>query len=262
MKLKTYQILNIFGLLLVLVVNYLANALPIAGKTTGELSGLYPSLFTPAGITFSIWGLIYLFLILFVFYQSKGLFSNSKIPHNRFLYRIDIWFFVSSLANASWIFAWHHQVMWLSMLLMLILFFSLLMVYLRLGVGHRIVSRGERYLVHLPFSVYLGWITVATIANAAALLIKFNWNGFGLSDEFWASLMIAVAAAVAIILLLRRKDYFFSIVIIWAFVGIIYKRSMPGSEFYLSVVTAASAGIFLIAATIIFQVVKRFARKG
>lgn len=261
MKLKTYQILNITGLLFVLVVNYLANALPIAGKTTGELSDLYPSLFTPAGFTFSIWGVIYLLLILFIIYQSKGLFSNSKIPRNRFLYRIDIWFFISSLANAFWIFAWHYQVVWLSMLLMFILFFSLLMVYLRLGVGHRIVTRGERYLVHLPFSVYLGWITVATIANAAALLIKYNWNGFGLSDEFWASLMIAVAALLAITLLVKRKDYFFSLVMMWAFTGILVRR-LSADEISLAVILTAGTGIFLVLGVFIFQAVKAYMKRA
>ena len=261
MKIKTYQILNIIGLLGVITINFLANALPIAGKNTGELSDLYPSLFTPAGFTFSIWGIIYLLLIIFTVYQSKGLFGESNIPRNKFLYRIDIWFFVSSLANMAWVFAWHHQMVWLSMLLMLVILGSLLLIYLRLGVGLRTTEKKEKYLVHLPFSVYLGWITVATIANAATVFISYNWNGFGISPEIWTSVMIAIATIITLIVLITRKDLFYSLVIIWAFIGIIYKRIQPEQEFYLSIIIAAAAGIFLIASTIIFQAVKRFAKK-
>jgi len=262
MKIKLYQILNLIGLAGVITVNYLANALPIAGKTTGELSDLYPSLFTPAGFTFSIWGLIYLLLIIFGVYQSKGLFSNSNIPQNDYLKRIGPWFFISSLANMAWIFAWHHQVVWLSMLIMLVMLFSLITIYLQLGIDHRIVSKNQRYFVNMPFSVYLGWITVATIANAATLLINLHWGGFGIGQEIWTSLMISIAAILTLVILFTRKDFFYSLVIIWAFVGIIYKRSQPGEDFYLSIIITASAGIFLIAATLIFQAVKRFVRKG
>lgn len=262
MKIKLYQILNIVGLIGVIIVNYLAVALPINGKTPGEISDLYPSLFTPAGITFSIWSVIYLLLIIFSVYQAKGLFGNSNIPQNEYLLKIGPWYFITSLTNIGWIFAWHYQVMWLAMLLMLTFLFSLITIYQRLDIGRSIVSKNRRYLVHLPFSVYLGWITVATIANAATLFLYWHWNGFGIAPEVWTSLMISVAAIIALIILFTRKDFFYSLVIIWAFAGIIYKRTMPGEEFYLSVVIAASAGIFLIAATIIFQTVKRFVKKG
>ncbi len=261
MQLKTYQILNIVGVLVVLVINYLAVALPIAGNTTGELSARYPSMFTPAGFTFSIWGLIYLLLIIFAIYQSRGLFGNSDLPQNRFLYRINIWFFISSLANGGWIFAWHHQVIWLSMLLMLVVFFSLLTIYLRLEIGHRVVSRAERFMVHMPFSVYLGWITVATIANAAVLLIRYHWNGFGLGGEFWASLMVAIAAVIAVAMLFRRRDLFYSLVIIWAFVGIISKRTSSGDAPTSAIVVTAALGILLLVAVNIYLAVTGFRRK-
>jgi hypothetical protein len=258
MKIRIFQILNLLGLCGVIAVNYLANALPIAGKTTGELSDLYPSLFTPAGFTFGIWGVIYLLLIIFAVYQAKGLFGNSNIPQNEYIRQIGPWFFVSSLTNISWIFAWHHQVVWLSMLIMIVFLISLISAYLRLGIGQRIVSKNQRYFVNMPFSVYLGWITVATIANASTLLIHYNWSGFGISGEQWTIIMIAAATLINLIILFRRKDLFYSLVIIWALAGIIYKRTQPEEEFYLSVVIAAFSGIFLIASTIVYQAVKRF----
>lgn len=262
MKIKALQILNLVSLAGVITVNFLANALPIAGKTTGELSDLYPSLFTPAGFTFSIWGVIYILLIIFAVYQAKGLFGNSNIPQNDFVRKIGPWFMISSLGNMSWIFAWHYQVVWLSMLLMLVILISLIKMYLNLGIGQRIVSKNQRNMVHHPVSVYLGWITVATIANASTLLIDLNWNGFGISGEIWTALMIAAATLITIAVLFVKRDLFYSLVIIWAFIGIVSKRVSAGEPLYLSIVILASAGIFLIAATIIFQAVKRFVRRG
>jgi len=261
MKIKTFQILNILGLTGVITVNFLANALPVAGTTTGELSDLYPSLFTPAGFTFSIWGVIYVLLIIFIFYQAKGVFGQSNIPQNRFLYRIDIWFFVSSLGNIAWIFAWHHQIIWLSMVLMLVILSSLIVIYLRLGIDRRLVGKRERDMVNRPFSVYLGWITVATIANAAVLLIRYNWQGFGLSHQAWTLIMTGVSTILALLMLFLRKDFLFSLVIVWALIGIISKRTMPGEDFYLWIILMAAAGIFVIIAAIIFQLVKKFFQK-
>lgn len=261
MRIKTYQILNIIGLIAGLVVNYLANALPIAGHNTGELSDSYPSLFTPAGITFSIWGVIYLLLIIFTVYQAKGLFKESNIPQNRYLYRIDVWFFVTSVLNVSWIFAWHYQVVWLSMVLMLLFLFSLIFIYLRLGIGHRVVSRSEKYLVHMPFSVYLSWISVATIANASTLLIRYNWNGWGIRPEMWSVIMILIAILLTLIVLFSRKDFFYGLVIIWALAGIIYKHTEIAETYYGSIVWTAGIGILIILVVAIFQAVKKFNRK-
>jgi hypothetical protein len=261
MQIKAYQILNIIGLVLVLIINFLANALPIGGRTTGELSALYPSLFTPAGYVFSIWGVIYFLLIIFAGFQARGLFSDPKKFNNRFLYRIDIWFFVSCIGNASWIFAWHYQLVWLSMVLMLVILCSLIIIYLRLGIGHRIVGKNERNMVHHPFSVYLGWITVATIANAATVFIRYQWNGAGISEEVWTSVMITIASAISVIMLFVRKDLLFSLVIIWAFSGIIFRQMNSETTFYPSILFTAFAGIFFITTTIIFQMVRRFIKK-
>lgn len=261
MKLKVYQILNVIGLLAVIAVNFLANSLPIGGKTTGEISADFPSLFTPAGFTFSIWGVIYLLLIAFIIYQSKGLFGDSNLKQNRFLYRIDIWFFLSSLANIAWLFAWHHQIIWLSLVFMAVLLGSLVTIYANLGAGKRIISRMEHFLVHVPFSIYLGWITVATIANVSIFLLKINWNRFGFSPEFWTVVMIAVAAIVGIYILLLRKDFFYSMVIVWALFGIISKRMADEAESMEPIIVAAGAGILLILAVNIFYAVKRFLKK-
>ena len=211
------QILNILALAATIVVNILANTIPIGGKATGELSALYPNLFVPAGITFSIWGVIYIMLVIFVLYQAKDLFKLKKDP---IVDQISWWFVVTALANIAWIYAWHYEQVFLSLLFMLVLLAALLKIYTRLGIGQRSVSRSEKYLVHLPFSIYLGWITVATIANVTALLVALNWNRFGLSEVFWTVLLLIIAAAITLAMMQRRNDVFFAIVVIWAFVGI------------------------------------------
>lgn len=177
-------LINLLGLTGVLVVNTLANTLPINGITTGELSAEYPNLFVPAGITFAIWGVIYLALVGFSVYSvtirlQKGAAANGRTD---FLGVIGPWFFISCLANMTWIIAWHHRMIWISEFLMLILLTSLIAIYIRLYIG-RVVRPAEKIWVHLPFSIYLGWITVATVANITALLVHLGWSGAPLQNQ-------------------------------------------------------------------------------
>lgn len=217
----TVQLLNIAAFLGTILVNYLANAVPLGGRSTGEISELYPNLFTPAGYTFAIWGLIYLLLALFVIYQAKDIHKLNKDP---IVEKVGGWFFVASLANMAWIFAWHYLLPGLSLLIMLVLLVSLIMIYLRLGIGREQVSVMRKYLVHLPFSVYLGWISVATIANVSAYLVSVEWGGWGLSQVTWTVIVIIVGTLIALNALRSRGDVFYSLVFIWAFIGIFVKR--------------------------------------
>ncbi|MEJ2740055.1 MAG: hypothetical protein P8105_09565, partial [Dehalococcoidia bacterium] len=208
-------VLNLLGFLGVLVVNALANALPINGITTGELSDLYPNLFVPAGLTFSIWGVIYVLLALFIVFQIISVIKRSA-QGLAFTGRIGIFFFISCIANMGWIFAWHYRILTLSLVIMLLLLGSLITIYIRLRIGRSGASKSERYMVHLPFSVYLGWITIATIANVTALLVDAGWNNFGLSGQFWAVLVIAIGIAITLIVLSIRRDVFYALVVDWA----------------------------------------------
>ncbi|RQD77224.1 MAG: tryptophan-rich sensory protein [Candidatus Syntrophonatronum acetioxidans] len=220
---RRFQALNLLGFIGMVIINYLANALPLNNMTTGELSDLYPNLFTPAGFTFSIWGVIYLLLLGFSLYQARDIFSFPKVEMP-FLYRIGYLFFISSLLNGAWIFAWHYTQIFASMAIMVALLLVLIMIYLNLGIGERRVSSQESFWVHLPFQVYLGWITIATIANASALLVHVGWGRFGLSESFWTVLMIGVAALLTIAFLTLRQDLAVSLVSLWAILGIAVKR--------------------------------------
>lgn len=222
--LKLLQVGNIIAVILTIIVNGLANILPIGGKYTGELSDAIPNLFVPVGITFAIWGVIYVLIILFAIYLGKDLFKKDK-KTKPFLEKISFFFILASIGNIVWIFLWHYQQIALSLLAMILLFVSLLVIYLKLKIGVEKVTLNEKLFIHVPISVYLGWITVATIANVTAVLVDIGWDGFGISEQIWTILVIIVAAIITVLMLVTRKDYAYSAVIIWALIGIYLKRT-------------------------------------
>ena len=250
------SILNLLGFFGTVVVNALAVILPINNITTGELSDLYPNLFVPAGLTFAIWGLIYVLLGIFVIYPLIP--SVRRDPQKiAFVQRIGPLFFISCLANIGWIYAWHYQIVPLSLILMLILLGCLLAIYLRLNIGKSEATKAEKYLVHLPFSVYLGWITIATIANVTALMMDINWNAWGLGEQFWAVAVIIVGIAISLSILFTRKDIFYCLVVDWAILGILLKRLSPTEVRVQSVIVVTIVGLVLISVGVIAQAIRK-----
>jgi benzodiazapine receptor len=220
MKDKTRQIVNVAATILVLAVNGLANALPLNGQMTGEISDRFQVYFVPAGYVFSIWGLIYLALIAFTIYQALP--AQRETPA---LQRIGLLYAASSVANVAWLFLWHYERFPLTMLAMLILLGTLIALYMRVGIGRVQVGPAQRWLVHVPFSIYLGWITVATIANATTVLTDLNWNGWGIGPQAWAVIMMLAATAIAWLMSLTRGDIAYALVLVWALAGIAVKHA-------------------------------------
>lgn len=212
------QIVNIFALGAVLTINALANILPINGQTTGELSDKYPSLFTPAGYVFSIWGLIYLLLAVFIVYQALP--SQKDNPR---LERLGYAFAISCIFNFAWIIVWHYELIFLSQVMMLGILATLIMSYERLGIGSSEVPVAERWAVRLAFSIYLGWITVATVANTSVLLISWGFDG-GAFAPLWTVIAIVAALGIGLTVLARRGDSPYTLVLVWAFAGIAVKQ--------------------------------------
>jgi hypothetical protein len=241
---KHLQVLNIVGFLGVLTMNFLAVSLPLMGRTPGEISDLFPSLFTPAGFTFSIWSVIYILLAIFVFRQANGLFKKGK-PAPESVSVIGWLFFINCLCNIAWLFAWHSLSFSLSFLLMLGILATLIIIYLKLrNFG------GAHWLTTLPFSIYLGWITVATIANASVLLIDLEWDGFGIAGATWAAIMIGAGTLIGLGVLFRERDTWYVLVLIWAFFGIYSKRA--GETPVVETVTTAAmvAAIVLLISSV------------
>jgi benzodiazapine receptor len=215
----TRQIFVVVATLATIIVNTLANALPLNGLNTGEISDRFDVYFVPAGYVFSIWGLIYLGLLAYAVYQAL---STQK--ENPRLQKTGWLFVLSSVGNIAWIFLWHYEVFTVTIFAMLLLLICLILIYLRLEIGRSGVSLGEKWFVRIPFSIYLGWITVATIANMTSLLDYLNWGGWGISDELWAVIMLFVGVVVATAVFISRKDIAYMLVIIWAFAGIVAKN--------------------------------------
>lgn len=214
------QVVNVLSVIATIAVNGLANALPLNGMNTGEISDRFQVYFVPAGYVFSIWGLIYLGLIAFAVYQALP--SQRENPRLR---RVGYLFTLSGVLNIGWLFAWHYEQFALSVVLMLALLATLIAIFGRLRIGRVQPAARELWAVDIPVSIYLGWITVATIANITSFLDFINWNGFGIAPETWTLLMFGAAVLVAAAMTLSRRNLPYLLVLVWALSGIAIKHS-------------------------------------
>lgn len=212
------RIIPVFTLLVVLIVNFLANYLPIGGRTTGEVSSAYPSLFTPAGFTFSIWGLIYTLLIAYVIFQL--------LPRNKYrpiFDRINRHFVVNCAANALWIICWHYEFITLSLILMAVILTSLIGIYRHILPG-KLEGFRDHLFIKIPFSLYLGWITVATLANISVEQTVIGMDNWIMTKTVWVFVELALAGAVGTVMIIRYRDPIFGGVVAWAAYGITEKQ--------------------------------------
>jgi len=243
---------NIVAFVLTVIVNSLAGSTKlIGGVTTAQISDANPTLITPAGYVFSIWGIIYFLLGVFVVFQAlpsqKGKEYTKKIS----------WLFVlSSIINIVWLFLWQYNFLSLSVVLMFLLLISLILIYTRLGIGKTQAKLSEKLAIRLPFSIYLGWITIASIANVSVTLVSVGWDGFGIGAETWATLIVIVALVITLLVLATRKDLGYGLVIVWALIGIAVKQS--GNQ---NILTLLEASIIIIlvamAATLLVNRLKK-----
>ena len=241
------QIANLLSVILALMVNVLASTLPLNGQNTGEISDRFQVYFVPAGYVFSIWGIIYLGWIAFTIFQFQPAQKESAR-----LRRLGYLFALSNIANAAWLFCWHYNLFGLSVLVMLTLLGLLIASYLRLNVNRSPVSPLEYWSVDVLFSVYLGWITVATVANIADWLYFIGWDGFGISAQIWAVIMLAVASLLGLVMAITRRDVGYLVVLLWAYIGIAVKQTTAPM-----VVTSAWMAAVLMAGLAIISLVRR-----
>ena len=230
--------------------NYLAVSLPLAGRDTGAISDSYPNLFAPAGYAFSIWGLIYLLLGAYVIYQFRA-------QNNGIITKVSRIFIINALLNAAWIFAWHYDYIGLSLLIMIGLLFTLIKIadILRSSA----LDKAERWLARLPFSVYFGWITVATIANATVFLVSIAWRGWGIPESSWMVLVLLAGLAIGGWRLLRDRALSYGAVLVWAYGAILYKH-LSGAGFnqqYPEVIITVSACLLVFSGLIAWLGLKK-----
>ena len=228
------RIVATLALALTLLVNVLANILPINGLNTGEVSALYPNLFTPDGITFSIWSILYVLQIGFVIFTWTT--KDDRI--NRLLQA----FILSCIFNTLWILVWHYRHPGISVLVMVSLLATLTYIFIQIQ-DATFLSKKEYIWVVLPFTLYFAWICVATIANVSAWLIFVSWEGWGIAPEIWTVIMMLVAALLAFYISLQFQTPAIVLVVIWALAGI-YRR-WNGSEFLIITNTAIALSLIL-----------------
>lgn len=247
------KILTFIAFLMMLAVNVLADTLPINGVTTGEVSDAYPTLFTPAGYTFAIWGLIYALLGAFSLYQLRPFNSGGSAGGVEPLQKIRIYFIISSLANILWLFAWHNGDMPLTFFLIVIMLLCL--IWISQILAGEALTPTEKLFIRLPLSVYFGWITVACAANLAVLLVSAGWDGFGLPPTVWTVVLMIAVVLIGIAVMTKNRDVAYGFVLLWAFAGILVKHTaMSGFDGeYPAVVITAVISLVLIAAGIFIQ---------
>jgi len=241
------QFANLLSVILALTVNIIASVLPLNGQNTGEISDRFQVYFVPAGYVFAIWGIVYIGWIAFTIFQFRP--SQKESPRLR---RLGYLFALSGVANAAWLFTWHYNFFGLGVLVMLSLLGLLIASYLRLNVNRSSASGAEWWSVDLPFSIYLGWITVATVANVTDWLYLVEWSGFGIAAPVWAVIMLAVACVLGVAMTLTRRDAGYLSVLVWAFIGIAVKQvSAP------MVVVSAWVAAGLMLALVLYSLAKR-----
>jgi benzodiazapine receptor len=240
------QISVVLAVIATIVLNILANALPFNNYDTGVISDSFPLYFTPAGYVFAIWGLIYLGLIAFAIFQALP--SQRENPRMRTTGWLFVW---SCIANITWLFCWHYGFrtswFWLTEVAMLAILGLLILIYLRLGTGVTKVSVAETWAIRVPISIYLGWISVATIANTTILLYSLGWTGEAIAAPL-TMLLLLVGAVLGFLMLRRHRDIAYALVLVWAYIGVgvpnkIADNSMVSYTAYLLAVVLAVAVI-------------------
>ncbi|MBS1762345.1 MAG: tryptophan-rich sensory protein [Bacteroidetes bacterium] len=235
---KKSQILafaNLFVFFITIAVNYLSNSGFINGNTMKTISDKYHNLFTPAPYAFSIWGIIYLLLFCFLIY-SFSILNNAE---HEIINKIGVWFIVSCVANCCWVFAWLNEYLGLSVVLMIVLFISLLKIILNTKAEVADPPFKVIAFVWWPFVIYIGWICVALIADIAALLTQIQWDGFGLSENLWTKIVIAIAGIIYLLLTWVRNMRESGFVGIWALIAVAVSNKETDNSIYLTAIAVA-----------------------
>jgi len=239
---KNLSIMNLIAFILMIYVNYLSGIGKINNISAGGVSGQYPTLFTPAGFTFSIWGLIYLFNFLFCI---RLIWMSTTGNNENDIEKLSKYFILSCMLNISWIYSWHYDMMTLSVFIMLGLLSTLILLYQSVS-ENRYISKWSYLSTYTPISLYLGWICIATVANFSVWLTSLMWDGRPFNPAFWAILMVIIAAFINLFILIKKRDIVFALVYIWAAYGISVARSIEISDESLWVYRAAIAGMILV----------------
>lgn len=258
---KTLKYLNLFFFVFMILINILANIIPLGHGNTGAISAKYPNLFTPAPVTFAIWGVIYILVAFFIVYQLD--IFNTQMYEQRLIDFIGPWFIISCIMNIGWLFSWHYESLGISMAFMLGLLFSLIMIVTNFSffidtIADTSSTSFIERLSYSAFNIYLGWITAATIANASVLLVKIRWDRFGMSETAITNIVLAVGALLGVLFIIFGQRYMASAAIIWAYCGILIKhisQSGYGGEYPSIILVTGICIVSILSAVLISMLI-------
>lgn len=258
MKNMFIKICALISYLAMVVVNFLANSLPINNRSTGEISDLYSNLFAPSGFTFSIWGLIYILLAGYLLYQFLTFLKKRDESKEILLKRVNLFFIASSIANILWIFSWHYDLIGLSVVIMILLLIFLIKISNILSIEK--LKSLDRYFVVIAFNIYFAWITIATIANITVFLKSIGWSGFGINDFMWTSIILLLGVLIGMLRMLKDEEISYGLVLIWAYFGILVKHiSQSGFNMqYPIVITILIVSLILYIGSIVFIMYRKY----
>lgn len=228
------------ALAVTLVMNALAAWLPLAGRSTGEISDRFPVMVTPAGYAFSVWGVIYAALVAFAVYQALPRFRGSAAVAD-----VRLPFVATCLFNVAWLVSWHQLWITASMVFMVALWLTLARIHARLGAPGATGQVGARWFLRAPFGLYFGWISVAALVNLRVVTYVWGWRGGGTPEVIWTLVTLALVTAVAIRMVTRRRDLAFGAVAVWALVGVAVAN---GAQPLVAATAGAGAGLVVVAA--------------
>ncbi|QHL86029.1 hypothetical protein GU926_00645 [Nibribacter ruber] len=246
-NIKALAVLNFLFFLLHLVPSQLTQFKLFNNQTIGDVSDKYPALFTPAGLTFSIWGLIYLALLAFCIYHLvKAYKAPQDHEANQDLLRIGYLFMLNNLATGFWTIAWVQEWLLVSVVLIVIQLITLLAIHVRLGIYSRNRSTASKWFTQVPLSLYFGWIIIATVANISSALVGLGWDGFGVSAGLWTVVMIGAASFIVMYVVISRSNSIIGLVGIWALYGIVLKHQTLDAPESQGIITAAWVSLALV----------------
>lgn len=252
-----FPLLNFVAYIFMVTLNALSIIIPLGGKTTQELSDMYANPFTPIGFTFSIWSVIYSLLLIFSIIPLVNYFRGKSQKNKLVNKNIGYLYAISCLLNGLWILAWQYQFIWLSVLVMLGLLVTLIKIHIELRKNTTALTWNDKYITLPAFSIYLGWISVATIANITAWTVSIGWDGFGISQITWTNIMVIVATLLGTTMLLKYRDIFFNLVILWALYGIMSKRMAVGPLEFATIITTTQICMAFIVGAITMRILLR-----
>lgn len=210
----------------------------VNGMAVGEVSDAFfgDVLIIPAGFAFSIWGLIYFGILALAVAQAwpghgdNPHFEEARIP-----------LIANMICNFGWIVFWQSLVFPVATAILVLQFATAVWLYYAMGIPSRPAFSKVETWIRPAMSLYLGWLTVATVVGVAVLLNYWEWGAFGLSMGAWVSIMLVIVAAVGFALTLWWDDPVYTLALVWGLIGVALRPDQAG----VVMVTAVVAVLFL-----------------